>query len=647
MSKQPSIKKTLSPTPEHTGVIKVDGKANGHFLTVAGEQILIETPFLNTALDGDTVKITVHTKKKKELTGEVRAVIKRRRSTFVGVLKQEADFYFLSPDDRRLYIDILIPVAKLAGATPGQKVMAELDLWTDPKVAPTGKIIRVIGQPGEHNTEMESIVLEKGFAPDFPAEVEAEAKAAKSRMEKEMATEIAARRDFRPIPTYTIDPVDAKDFDDALSFRQISDGQYEVGVHIADVAYFVRPGTELDREAQARATSIYLVDRTIPMLPEILSNDLCSLKEAEDRLTFSAVFTLDRQGNILNEWFGRGIIRSTKRFSYEEVQTILDENAGPYALALTTLNDLAYALRAKKIEAGAITFEDEEVKFELDAAGVPLGVVRKIRTDSHKLIEDFMLLANKRVAEYVSKLNRNKERTFVYRIHEAPDPDKLRGLGDFLKPLGYDLSLGGKKIGAVDINRLLSEAAGQPEENMIARATVKAMQKAIYSTKNIGHYGLAFAHYTHFTSPIRRYPDLMVHRLLAIYLGGHKPSEEMLTHYAELSIHCSEREKQAAEAERDSVKYKQVEYMQGKIGEEYMGIISGVTEWGIYVEERETKAEGMVRLADLTDDYYLLDEKRYAIIGQRTKKKYQLGDLVKIRVKKADLNRKILDYQFV
>ncbi len=638
------------------GTIRINARAIGTVLLPASpaggpnaKTVEIDTLFLNTALDGDGVKILLHPlgTKQTELKGEVVEVLKRKREEFVGTLQREDGVYFVVTDDKRMYTDIIILPHEIGQAKEKDKVLVKIVRWTDPKRDPLGQILRVIGPAGQHETEMQSIVLEKGFRPEFSAEVEREAKVAKNHALANLAEEAAKRRDFRTITTFTIDPIDAKDFDDALSFQKINDNTYEVGVHIADVSFFIRPHTKLDEEARDRATSIYLVDRTIPMLPEVLSNDMCSLREGEDRFAFSAVFTMDKNGRVLKEWFGKTIIRSNKRFSYEEVQWILDNKQGLFYEELQILNQLAYKLREKKIEEGALIFEDEEVKFELDENGRPIRVYKKERTDSHKLIEDFMLLANKKVAEYVSRLNRGQDRTFVYRVHEVPDMEKIISLKEFLDPLGYGLKLSGQKISSVEINRMLARSIGSPEESMIHRATVRAMQKAIYSTKNIGHFGLAFPHYTHFTSPIRRYPDLMVHRLLEIYLAGKRPSAELLAEYSELAIHCSEQERLAAEAERDSVKYKQVEYMGDKIGQTYNGIISGLTDWGIYVEELETKAEGLVRLSDLKDDYYHFDEKRFAMVGERTKKRYRLGDLVKIKVKKADLSRKIIDYILV
>jgi len=636
-NQKPKIENKLS------GLIRVNTRGEGSFVLPDGKMAKIETVDLNTALDGDTVEIVVISRGK-EPKAQVEKILQRKRSEFVGLLEKIEGAYFVTPDDRRMYVDILVMPDKIGGASDGDKVLVKITRFDDPKKDPLGEIVQVIGRPGDNETEMMGIVLEKGFRPPFTDEVEREASEAKNRAFTHFDEELAKRRDFRSVPTFTIDPVDAKDYDDALSFQTLPNGNFEVGVHIADVSFFVRPGTALDEEARHRATSIYLVDRTIPMLPEVLSNDQCSLVEGIDRFAFSAVFELTADGEIKNDWFGKSVINSNKRFSYEKVQEILDTKNGQYFAELDTLNKLAYALRAKKIEAGALSFEDEEVKFKLDETGKPIEVNKKERTDSHKLVEDFMLLANKRVAEFASKKNKNRANTFVYRIHESPDPEKILALQEFLKPLGYNIEVKGKRISSAELNRLLESSVGQPEENIIQRATVRTMQKAIYSMINVGHYGLAFEHYTHFTSPIRRYPDLMVHRLLEIYLSGKQPSFEMLADYSSLAIHCSEMEKLAAEAERDSVKYKQVEYMQDKIGQIFQGVISGVTEWGIYVEELETKADGMIRLADLPGDYYVLDQKNFAVVGEKTKKRYRLGDVLTIKVKKADLNRKILDF---
>ena len=494
---------------------------------------------------------------------------------------------------------------------------------------------------------MRSIVMERGFILDFPAQVEKEADEIGKNAVAHIADEAKNRRDFRGIITCTIDPVDAKDFDDALSIKTLDNGDFEVGGHIADVSHYVRPGTALDDEARNRATSVYLVDRTIPMLPEVLSNNVCSLVQSEDRLTFSAVFVTDRKGNIKSDWYGRTIINSDRRFAYEEVQKIMDDGAGEYVEEILALRDIARGLRQKKIEAGAITFEDTEVRFRLDENGKPIEVYKKERTESHLMIEDFMLLANKKVAEYAAHAHKGQNDAFVYRIHDYPNVDKMMNLQNFLSPLGYDLKIVDEKISPADLNALLAKADGKPEEDIINRAAVRAMSKAIYSTKNIGHWGLAFSYYTHFTSPIRRYPDVLVHRLLASYLANQKPSPVTLASIAEDVVHSTDMEIKAADAERESIRYKQVEFMLDKIGNEYEGVISGVTEWGIFIEEKDAKIEGLVRLGSLKNDFYEYNEKKFALVGQRTGVTYRLGDKVKVKLMGADLTKRTIDYEFV
>lgn len=618
------------PTPVQTGEIRLTRK--GGWL---GETFIDEAN-LGLALDGDTVEV-------KE--GQVVKIIKRKRTEFVGTLEKSVNGFILIPDTARTFVKFEIPSKNVSQAKAGDKVLVELTKWTKPELNPEAKVIKIFGQEGENETEMQAITMSHGFVPEFPDEVETEAKKIKQNFSQDLEAEAKVRRDFRQIPTFTIDPVDAKDFDDALSFRKIGQNEFEVGVHIADVSHYVRPGTALDDEAKKRATSIYLVDRTIPMLPEVLSNDVCSLVPNQDRLTFSAVFTLNQAGEILTEWYGRTIIHSIRRFSYEEAQEVLDKKRDEYKEELTILNKLAYKLREQKIEAGAISFEDEEVKFVLDANGRPLKVIKKIRTDSHLLIEDFMLLANKKVAEFASKYNEHRPHTFVYRIHDWPNMDKMTSLVSFLKPLGYDLKIKDSQISSQDLNRLLAAAEEKSESHIINRAAIRAMSKAIYSTENIGHWGLAFPYYTHFTSPIRRYPDLMVHRLLDIFLNKKKPTKAMLDEVAVEVVRSSEREAEAAEAERESVKLKQVEYMASRLGQEYWGIISGVTEFGFFVEENETKSEGLVAVRDLNDDYYQFDEKTLSLVGQKKKKRFRLGDRVKIKIKAADPKRRRLDYE--
>jgi len=634
------------------GILRVSTKSVG-YVTAEGakreEAIEIDPVFLGTGLAGDRVKVLIHSSNGKNgnQTGEVVEILDRRKVEFVGVVETENDFYYLVPDDKRVYKDILIDKKQLAGAKAGDKVLVKITKWDDPKKDPLGEVVEVIGPPGAHDTEMRAIVLDRGFRTDFPAAVEREARMIKERGTADFSAEIKKRLDYRAVPTFTIDPADAKDFDDALSLREAGAGRWEVGVHIADVSHYVRPETKLDAEARKRATSIYLVDRTIPMLPEILSNDLCSLNPDEDKLTFSAIFKLNLAGEILDTRFAKTVIRSHRRFTYEAGQAVLDKKTGPLAAELTVLNRLAEQLRKKKIAGGAITFENEEIKFELDAAGRPQRVFKKIRTAIHLLVEDFMLLANRAVAEYVSKLIGNRDQQFIYRIHDLPDQDKLKQLADFLRPLGYHLPFKKGGVASGDLNRFLESVAGRPEETMIRTAVMRAMAKAVYDMKNIGHYGLAFPHYTHFTSPIRRYPDVMVHRLLEIYLAGQQPSAVLLKDYGQLAAHVSLRELEAQDAERDSIKYKQAEFMQTKIGQVMNGLISGLAKWGIYVQEEETLAEGMVRLTEMADDYYVFDEKNYALVGERTKKRWRLGDRVRVKVVGANPAARLIDFKFV
>ena len=642
---------------ELEGVLKVSTKGVGYVAVEAGpkqpeETIEIDGTDLNTGLPGDRVRVLVHTNKPKDRktenrTGEVVAILERKKLEYVGVLEAENGFFYLVPDDKRVYKDILITKEQLNGAAAGDKVLAAITKWDDPKKDPLGQVVEVIGKPGVHETEMRAIVLDRGFHPGFPPAVEAEAAAIKAAEGATREAEIKRRLDYRHIPTCTIDPIDAKDFDDALSFQTLPNGDYEVGVHIADVSHYLRAGTALDDEARKRATSIYLVDRTIPMLPEVLSNDLCSLNPNEDKLTFAAIFTMSPDGKVKERKFAKTVIRSAKRFTYEEGQAVLDTGQGPFAKELPILNDLAEKLRAEKIKQGAISFENEEVKFELDASGHPIRIYKKLRTAIHLLIEDFMLLANRSVAEYVSGLVHDADGQFVYRVHDLPDGEKLQQLANFLKPLGYHLPLKHGEIKSRDLNTFLMSVAGRPEESMIKTAAMRSMAKAIYDMKNIGHYGLAFPHYTHFTSPIRRYPDVMVHRLLEIYLRGETPSPELLREYRSLSARCSIRELEAQDAERESIKFKQAEFMQDKVGRVYDGIISGLAKWGIYIQEPETLAEGMVKLNDMKDDYYIFDEKNYAMVGERTKRRFRLGDRVRVKVVSANPSQRLIDFAFV
>lgn len=638
------------------GTIKVTGKGVGYFVLPAEDSAKTDKPLqdleiqpenLMTALNRDRVKIKPLGK---EIYGRQQAkvveIIERYKTEFVGILEKDSSGFFLVPDDKRMYRDIYVPGDKAGGGGPGDKAQVRITEWADPEKSPRGEVVRIIGRAGEHNAEMIGIVLESGFEVDFPPEVEKEAQDWKERYAKE--DKLAGRKDFRDTTTFTIDPADAKDFDDAISFKMTGDGNYEIGVHIADVSHFVKPGTALDKEAQKRGTSIYLVDRTIPMLPEILSNDLCSLNPNEPKYAFSAVFIMDENARIKDRWFGKTLIESDKRFTYEEAQEALDTGKGIFAEELKTLNKLAYKLREEKFRKGAIEFETEEVKFVLDELGKPVKVYKKERKDTHKLVEDFMLLANREVATHMYEVHKSNPRAaFVYRIHDAPDRDKIVNLATFVKALGFELRNKDGVTTAEDITRMLKSVEGSSAEMLVKTAAIRAMSKAIYSTSNIGHFGLAFEYYTHFTSPIRRYPDLLVHRLLERYIQKGKIEQDEIIKYQRLADEASEREMEAAEAERASIKYKQVEYMQEHVGEEFDAVISGVSEWGIYVEESNTKAEGMVKLRDMKDDFYELNEKLYAIVGKETGRKFALGDKVRVKLVASDPERKTLDFAFV
>ena len=606
--------------------------------------IFIAPRKLRNALNGDRVKVYVYAKSKgKNKEGEVIEILQRAKMEFTGIVKLSERFAFFIPDDRKMLHDIFIPINELNGAKNGIKAIAQITDWPAEAKNPIGRITHILGKQGENDTEMNAILAEFGFPLSFPAEVEHEAEAISDIITPE---EISRRRDFRNITTFTIDPFDAKDFDDALSFKQLENGNYEVGVHIADVSHYIKPDSALDKEADERGTSVYLVDRVIPMLPEHLSNGLCSLRPKEDKLCFSAVFEMDEEAHIITEWFGKTIIHSDRRFTYEEVQDILEKKSAEFEHELHKLNALAYKLRERKFKNGAISFETTEVKFKLDEDGKPIGVYVKERKDAHKLIEDFMLLANRKVAEHVSKMGKGKHKyTFVYRVHDSPKPESLANFAQFAARFGYKINTKSDKETAKSLNYLMEDVEGKKEQNVLTQLAIRSMAKAIYTTKSSSHYGLAFDHYTHFTSPIRRYPDVMVHRLLFHYLnGGQSANAE---HYEKLCQHSSQMEKKASDAERASIKYKQAEFLKDQVGSVYSGVISGVTEWGMYVEIIENKCEGMIRLRDISDDFYTLDEKNYAIIGQRKKKVYQLGDEVRIRVKSVDLTKKQIDFSLV
>ncbi len=645
----------MSNFPENEileNTISISSKGVGYvFDKNKKETIEIEHEFLHTALHGDLVRIlpyqgtTLNERGKEVRRGEVVKVLKRARPGFAGTIEEEGGVYFLIPQDQKLYTDILIPQESLNGAKSGQKVFVHIESWTDSKKSPIGKVIKILGKPKEHNAEMEAIILERGFVPEFPENVLKEAEEIEKIGIPEESFE--GRRDFREITTFTIDPADAKDFDDALSVQKLPNGDFEIGIHIADVSHYVRPGSALDKEAVERQTSVYMVDRTIPMLPEVLSNNLCSLVEGEPRLTMSAVFVLDQEAKVKSEWFGQTVIFSDKRFTYEEAQDILiGKRDGPYREELGILNQLAKKLHEERARAGSIFIEQDEIKFKLDENGVPVGIYKKSRVDSHKLIEEFMLLANKKVAERVNK-NKKTPPIFIYRIHDLPDPEKMIELKHFLKTLGHEVHLKDGLVPSKELNRLIEEVIGKPDQDLVQTTIVRSMQKAIYSVENVGHFSLAFEHYTHFTSPIRRYPDVLVHRLLSLYEKDAAPKKETLPYYEEMCARASEREKYASDAERGSIKYKQVEWMSLRVGAVFDGVISGVSAWGIYIEENESRAEGMIKIKDLGRDFFIFDEKHSQIVGEKTKKTFRLGDKVKVRVVSADLDKRLIDYALV
>ena len=631
------------------GVVDMASNGNGYVVSPDTESdIMVRAANLNHALHGDTVKVSLFARRGgKKLEGEVVEIVKRKQVEFVGTIEIGKGYGFLVPSSRKMLVDIYIPKDKLAGAEHGQKAVARITDWPEKASSPFGEVVKVLGNAGEHHTEIHAVLAEFGLPNEFPAEVEAAANELDTAIKEE---EIAKRRDFRGVPTFTIDPADAKDFDDALSIQPLKNGLWEIGVHIADVSHYVKPGSILDDEAIERATSVYLVDRVVPMLPEILSNGACSLRPNEDKYTFSAVFEMDEEGKVHKEWFGRTAIHSDRRFAYEEAQQIIEDqhpdgDQADFYKEIRLMDKIAKVLRGKRMSSGALSFDKKEVKFRLDEDNSPLGVYFKVGKEANHLIEEFMLLANRSVAAYIGRRRDGQPsgQTFVYRVHDDPDPTKLMDLSNFVRQFGHEVRMGSKKAVSQSLNTMLGKVKNTPEANMIETLTIRTMSKAKYTTENIGHYGLAFDYYTHFTSPIRRYPDVMVHRLLQHYLDGGKSPHN--GPYEELCTHSSEREKAASDAERASIKYMQAVFLEKHIGEHFDGVISGVTEWGVYVELLDNYCEGMIKIRDFRDDYYTFDSKNYCIEGDRSGRIFQLGDAMKITVKNVDLERKQIDFE--
>ncbi len=628
---------------------KVEMKSTGKAYVVRddgeGEDVFIAANNTYKALHDDRVRVAMFPKRNNaKPEGKIVEILERKHTEFVGVLNITHGYVFVRPDVDWMPVDIFIPRGDLRGAKNGMKVIVHLVDWPDGSGNPFGEIVRVLGKPGENDVEMESILAAHDYPIDFPEDVESEAGKIPVEIGKD---EIKRRRDFRQVFTVTIDPADAKDFDDAISLRKLPNGHWEVGVHIADVSHYVRKGSAIDKEALERGTSVYLVDRTIPMLPEKLSNIVCSLRPDEEKLTFSVVFEMDDNAKVYGKWIGKSIIKSCRRYTYEEVQTMIEGGDGDYKNEMLIFNSLATKLREKRMEAGSINFHSEEVRFILDENKKPIDTYVRVQNESHELIEDFMLLANRTVAEtFGQPESKWKDYTFVYRIHDEPNPEKLNKFMLLISRLGYSMNLSNRSSLVHSYNKLFEDVEGKGEKNLIESVAVRTMAKAVYSTDNIGHYGLAFDYYTHFTSPIRRYPDLMVHRLIERYLiEGHGSVNKQ--EYEEMCLHASDMEKQAEEMERQSIRYKQAEYLQDKIGQVFEGLVSGVSKWGLFVELKDNKCEGLVRYENLPGDYYYLDDDNFRVIGQDTGRIIQLGDEVRIRVKAVDLFKHKMDFEML
>jgi ribonuclease R len=618
------------------GVVDVTTSGNA-YVTVDNfeEDVFIHKKHVKNVVTGDTVSISIFSKyKKNKKEGEILEVLEHKTKRFVGIVEMGETSAFIIVQNLKVHFDIFLPKKECKNIKDGQKVVVEVQDWGYGKNSPSAIVIEVLGYPGEHNVEIHSILAEYNLPHNFDSELEDYAKSIPSEISKE---EISKRRDFRNITTFTIDPYDAKDFDDALSIEEISKDIWEIGIHIADVSHYINDNDKIDLEAKERATSVYLVDRVVPMLPEILSNQLCSLRANEEKLCFSAVFQINNNGKITNEWFGKTVINSDHRFTYEDAQEIIETKEGKYSSELSILNNIAKILRKKRMKSGAFSFERLETKFNIDEDGNPLSIYFKTSKEAHKLIEEFMLLANRKVAEFIAK----KNLPFVYRIHDSPDPEKLQTFNILLKKFGYHIQTENKNSISSSMNKLLKEVQGKDESNMIETLAIRTMAKAVYTTENIGHYGLAFNHYTHFTSPIRRYPDVMVHRLLFYYLN--KGSASKSATIENQCKHSSEREIIASKAERASIKYMQAKYMSSKIGEMFDGIVSGVTDFGIFVEVHNTGCEGLIRMRDIPGDFYTFKEADYCVQGHNTKKRYYLGDKLKVKIKNVNLERKEID----